>query len=384
MLSFKIITFIKGLDWIWNKQEIQDKVVKEFNLIQDRKVFHNENLAIRFSYSATGSFSNTVISLSMLEKYDWIPFLVCLVWKKSNKLFIMNSSFIKKVSHSSKELRVNNIKGSINWSDIMKEINWIKNNPENFDFLYLIHKERTFKENLELIVENTNWIVSTKSKFVCENLPMLFNSIDRATSFIESKDFSQLKEELDNKVEKFSKEILIASYIENTNIRGRVIEYIIAGENEKLKESIILELHKNNNISNIPRFKTKNELWDFKRIFDLYETETDIKTKVLTLKSNPKGCNIDKLLKFLSKDKTIFLFYFIWINGNNIAGKDLVSIFDTRLQKGIMIQHHWAGRGTRGVIQFNWSIIHKVIEDWTLGIINKEECGLFLNKLISL
>lgn len=61
-----------------NKQAVEDDVCAHFHLTLDRKVYHNEYFAVRFSYSKSDSdtFSNTVLSLSALEKYDKIPFLL--------------------------------------------------------------------------------------------------------------------------------------------------------------------------------------------------------------------------------------------------------------------------------------------------------------------
>jgi hypothetical protein len=42
---------------------------------------------------------------------------------------------------------------------------------------------------------------------------------------------------LDERVKKYHDVILIASLIENVNIRGRAIEYIIAGEYEKSEKN---------------------------------------------------------------------------------------------------------------------------------------------------
>ena len=58
-----------------HKQLVEDSVVAKYSLIKDRKVYHNDYFAVRFSYSksASNSFSNTVLSLSALEKYDKIP-----------------------------------------------------------------------------------------------------------------------------------------------------------------------------------------------------------------------------------------------------------------------------------------------------------------------
>lgn len=121
-----LVKFILEEAPIHNKKAVEDAVLKKFNLTKDRKVFHNESFAVRFSFSKSSSdkFSNTVLSLSTLEKYDKIPFFVVLVRKNAQNLILLaNSTFLKKVSHSSKLLRVDNIKGSFNGFDIIRDYN---------------------------------------------------------------------------------------------------------------------------------------------------------------------------------------------------------------------------------------------------------------------
>ena len=74
-----------------NKQVVEDDVSAHFNLTKDRKVYHNEYFAVRFNYSKSSSdlFSNTILSLSALEKYDKIPFFVVLVRQSSTNLILL-------------------------------------------------------------------------------------------------------------------------------------------------------------------------------------------------------------------------------------------------------------------------------------------------------
>lgn len=108
-------------------------------------------------------------------------------------------------------------------------------------------------------------------------------------------------------------------------MRGRLIEYIIAGENEALRQDIIKVLQEG--IKKIPSFRTNDALGDFIKVFNNYYTATDIKTKVMILNSAPKAYNIDKLLEFLAQADTVFMFYFVGIMPDKILGQSLVSIF---------------------------------------------------------
>lgn len=136
-----LIEFIETHKTINDKGNLAALVKEEFGLTKDRSVFYNSQFAIRFSKAETANFSNTVLGLSALQKYDNKPFIVCLVLKDRNILLLANTTFLKKISHSSQTLRIDNIKGSFNGSDIFRVFNEIPNSPENFDELFEIHRQ---------------------------------------------------------------------------------------------------------------------------------------------------------------------------------------------------------------------------------------------------
>ena len=380
---FEIIDFIKSNDGVGNKAVLIESVQEQFRLTKDRSVFYTENLAIRFSSSHSTSFSNTVLSLSNLQKYDELPFLVCLVTPQKNFVYLANSTFLLKISHSSQELREDNIRGSFNGSDISKEFNGITNTPEHFEDLFAIHEEIGFSGNLARLVEATTGISPSGKKFEItpENENLIKLAPQRALDFINSSDYDELKSDLDKKVEKYKNEILIAGFIENINIRGRVIEYLIAGEDDELRDNLVKELH--NSDKKISRFGTKNTLGDYTKIFENYHTATDVKTKIMILKSNPKAYNIDKMLAFLAKEKSVFMFYFIGLEPNKIIAQTLISIFQKDLLNSTILLKHWAGRNSRGVAQFQGEIIHNLILSANNDI-DVETSQKFLKKLVDL
>ncbi|MCM1524966.1 MAG: hypothetical protein NC120_10965 [Ruminococcus sp.] len=102
--------------------------------------------------------NNTVLSLSTLQKYDNRPFIVCVVTPDANHMMLANPTFLKKVSHSSQKLRVDNIRGSFNGSDIMLDFYSIKNEPNNFRKLFDYHTRLFFQDNIKRLVESTNAI----------------------------------------------------------------------------------------------------------------------------------------------------------------------------------------------------------------------------------
>ena len=380
---FLFVNFIRSKNGIGDKSSLIHEAQKKFKLIKDGSVYYTQYFAVRFSYSTSSNFSNTVISLSKLQKYDNFPFIVCLIKPKENILYLANTTFLRKISHSSQDLRSDNIRGSINGSDIVKQFNGLSNSPSDFEKLFNIHAGINFQGNLDRLVEATNNIIPSGNKFKISlsDKMMIMIAPERAIKFVQSQEYLQLKSELDLKVKKFKDEIIIASFIENINIRGRIIEYLIAGKSDKLRSELIEALH--GGTQKIPRFKTKNELGDYTKIFDKYYATVDIKTKIMVLSSNPKGYNIDKLLEFLTKNQSVFMFYFIGIEPNKIVNQTLISMFQTDLLKSTIILKHWAGRNSRGVTQFEGKVIYQLIFSPNNSI-NLEESKTFLKKMIKI
>jgi len=380
--ALQFIAFLKSKDGIKDKSSMVKQAQEEFGLTQDRSIYYKDSFAVRFSSSNSMSFSNTVLSLSNLQKYDEIPFFVCLVTPTSNEVFLANTTFLVKISHSSQALRVDNIKGSFNGSDIAKTFNGLKNSPENFQDLFAIHQELGFSGNLVRLVEATTGITPSGTKFVVSDngKEIILSAPQRAVNFASSQDFISLKEDLDARVEQYKNEILIAGFIENVNIRGRIIEYLIAGEDEELRSNLVSELQKGVRIS---KFQTKNDLGDYIKIFDDYNTATDVKTKIMVLKSNPKAYNLDKMLDFLSGEKSVFMLYFIGLEPNKIVAQALTSVFQKDLLKATILLKHWAGRNSRGVAQFEGETIHRLILNPNNDI-DTEVSKQFLEKLIAL
>lgn len=379
----ELLAFIEKHDGINDKSKLCKLVADNFSLTKDRSVYYCKEFAIRYSSSNSQSFSNTVLSLSNLQKFDDRPFLVCLVTPSQNYIFLSNTTFLKKISHSSQELRENNIRGSFNGSDIMREFEGIENNPENIERLFNIHEGIGFEGNLARLVEATNNISPSGSKFIPSNtqIATVLDAPNRAVGFVGSDNWRTLKDELDEKVYKYKNEILLAGLIENVNVRGRIIEYLIAGEDEKLRQEIIDALLKKSN--GIPQFRTENALGDYSREFEEYFTETDVKTKIMVLDSNPKAYNLDKVLEFLATDRSVFMFYFVGIEPAKIVNTVLVSMFQEDLLDSTLLLKHWSGRNSRGVSQFEGKTIGNLILS-PKSCIDNEKATNFLRKILAL
>jgi len=378
-----LLSLIESNDGINDKARLARLIAETFGLTKDRSVYYCPDYAIRFSSSAKRAFGNTVISLSNLQKYDDLPFIVCLVTPRKNYCLIANTTFLKKISHSSQELRVNNIRGSFNGSDIMRVFEGIENVAENIRRLFDIHAGVGFEGNLPRLVEATNNIAPSGSKFAANDLAIanIIKGPSRASRFVASRDAITLKEELDRKVAEFRNEILLAALIENVNVRGRVIEYLIAGDDETLRQCLIKALKSGE--SGLPAFKTDNTLGDYHRLFDAFDTETDVKTKIMILSSNPKAYNLDKMLEFLSCDRSVFMFYFVGVDPGRIVNTVLVSMFQKDLLEATILLKHWAGRNSRGVTQFEGRAINGLIEQPSIEI-DESKAKEFLERVIAL
>ncbi|WP_289059880.1 hypothetical protein [uncultured Mesotoga sp.] len=358
--------FVRSKDGINDKSELSTIVKSTFSLTEDRSVYYCEDFAIRFCKTRSSSFSNTVLSLSALQKYDDRPFIVCAVSPTKNFLFLANTTCLKKISHSSQELRTDNIRGSFNGSDILRSIEGTENCPEGFEDLFLLHQNFSFEENLQRLVESTGRIVPTGSRFEPDQmeLKIIFDAPIRTVDFASSVDYDTLNQELADRVSSVKCAILVAAYIENVNIRGRVIEYLITADEEGKKPLLNALLKK----EALPEIRTANQLGDYTRSFSRFDTETDIKTKVMFLSSAPKAYNIDKFLQFISRMKSVYMIYVVAVDNTQSIRTRLCSPFNTQILEGTRVIHHWAGRNSRGVTQYTGDCLKQVVNKFNNSI----------------
>lgn len=361
-----LVDFIAQRDGIADKSRLSTLVEQAFGLRKEGKVFFGRWFAIRFC-SAKKNFSNTVLALSVLQKYDDLPFIVCLVTPKRNHLFLANTTFLKKVSHSSQELRKDNVRGSFNGSDIMRDFEGVENTPEHFEFLFNAHENYTFEENLDRLVEATNHIAPIGKRFVPSpsQTQCIYDSVRRAVAFMDSSAYTKLNQDLNDRVRAVQSSIAIASSIDNVNQRGRVIEYLITAEDDDVKATLIARLC---NGEPLPEIYTADQLGDYSRTFPKYRTETDIKTKVLCRCSNPKGYNVDKLLAFLAEEDSVYLVYIVAIDENGGVQTRLCTIFNRQLLSSTRIIRHCAGRNSRGATLYDGRALEEIIEDFDPAI----------------
>lgn len=345
------------------KDEISRVTSNQFSLTKKRSVYYCPEFAVRFSSARGKSFSNGILSLSALQNYDQSPFVVCIVRPEGVEMLLANATFLKKISHSSQQLRIDNVRGTFLGHDILREYDGTANTPENFDGLFYIHTQFSWEENLARLVERTNAIVPTGKRFepTEQQIANILQTSELANFLSNNPEYLQLGKDLAQLVDENLEAILEAGGIDNINLRGTRIEQIITGGAG----------------SHLPE--------DLSRTLTLgHEVKVDIKTKILALSSNPKGYTIDKVLETLASGNTVFSFFFVGINTDaRYVVTCLVSILDETILNATRIQFHWAGRNSRGVTQLTGDL-RRVFEPDFLESVNVEQAKEFLQKLIEL
>jgi hypothetical protein len=316
-----------------NKAALEAELVAKAHLRKERSIYIGDGFALRFCEANTPSFSNVVLSLSALQRYDAVPVVICIVRPNRVEFRLANATFLRRISHSSHTLRTDNIRGSFLGHDIMDQYEEMPNLPEYFEDLFAMHREFTWEENVVRLVEGTNAIIARSTRFDVTPaiLPVVLEAPARAAAAIATAPFRDAERRLSALIERHRDELLRAATLDNLNIRGNTIEQIITGE---------VNAHRLDDLS-----------------FGLTggaELIVDIKTKLLDRGSAPKAYNIDKMLHLLARRGSVFALFFVGLDAANGAlYTRLVSIFDPIILGATRIQTHWAGRASRGVTQLS-------------------------------
>ena len=313
------------------KDNISQATAHRFHLTKKRSVYAGTDFAVRFSTAQKASFSNVVLSLSALRAYDGHPFIVCVVRPTGIELLLANATLLRKISHSSHQLRRSRIRGSFLGHDILRAYEGTPNIPANLEALFALHSEFTWEENLERLVEATNNIAPTGVRFAptAAECGTILSAADLAAGLSSHPEYVALGSRLADITRDRQDRILAAAAIDNVNERGNTIEQIITeGANVHGVEDLKFTLQIGTTVF------------------------VDVKTKLLALSSSPKGYNIDKALKTLAQGNTILCFFFVGIDiaSRSVASR-LVSVLDRTILAATRIQFHWAGRNSRGVTQ---------------------------------
>lgn len=345
-----------------SKQQVAAATAAALSLSKDRSVYRCEQYAVRFSSAKVKSFSNAVLSLSALRKVDTIPFIVVVLLPSSTEYLLANTTFLKKIGHSSHELRVDNVRGSFLGHDIIRDFDGIPNSPLNFDTLFSIHQEFEWGENLERLVDATNAIAGRGKRFAVSEVAAdaIMKAPELAAELVRNPAYRDVKRQLAIIVQEKSAEILDAASIDNVNVRGNRIEQLITGG------------------------INEHGLADLVRHVGEIELHLEIKTKLMDRASNPKAYNIDKALKALSSGRTVIAFCFVGIHvASRRVTASTVSILDRTVLAATRIRFHWAGRNSRGVTQLTGNLAPLFSPNYEERI-DVAEGQKFLRKLLDL
>jgi hypothetical protein len=319
-----------------NKADVEAFFQSYTKLTKVRSVFPGDDFAFRFSEANQNSFSNVVLSLSALQKYDSVPVVICIVRRDRLDFRIANTTFLKRISQSSHSLTTSNIRGSFLGHDIMSDYEGTPNQPEFFKKLSEIHSRFNWGQNVERLVAATNAIVARSNRY--ESTPsgndLIFDAPVRAAEAMMTSEYRDAEKKLTELVIGNRETLLKAAGLDNVNIRGNTIEQILTGAG---------------NLHELADVSAKLPGGGYLVI--------DIKTKLLDRASAPKAYNIDKMLALLSQPNTVFSFFFVGISASRgITPCRLVSIFDPAIIDATRIVNHWAGRSSRGVTQLSGDI----------------------------
>ena len=317
------------------KSVVEELLLKEFKLEKvDRNLFAHKDFKIRVASTNSNSpkLGNTFKSFNSIIKYDDLPIILMIVSPNQIYYRLVNLTFIKKVSHSSKLLEVSKIRGNLNGPDIMSEFNGLENSKENFDKLFSMHLLENKKENIERIIRETHNIKASVStgKKISVSLKDFEQYIKTENKLLTSKEFSIIENTDRKKILNLSKEIIeIFETVDNVNVQGNSIEQLITGSgNTHGIEDTIYE--------------------------SLYgKIKIDYKTKNLGKQASPKAVDINKLVETIAEGNR-FLFQLVEYNPENKKiSTCLFSPFEEFVINNSLVQHHWSGRGSLGHIQFN-------------------------------
>jgi len=350
MTIFDKIKQIKiKIDSYYNNQEVSSKeeIIKLFeNELNISKIkrslyadFESENPIIyRFLWTKFDEWipSNTYLSIKNIYIYDEMPILVVLVRPNWYNISLWNTSFVNKVSHSSKGSLLNEetgeftLLGSVNYSNL-----FIDSDIEKLDDLWNFHIENDKNENIKRILKKTSEI----SWYGYEPVHLDEYSIQtfiQKTTKIHNDVYDELLEHISNAFSHNAIEIW-KIFNEEPSPKRRW---------EKIQSLITWMEDNDHEFADV-----YYELWDKSILIN-------IKTIDLTLasfNSSPQAFSIDKLLNNIDSDDSFAFYFFIitktekWIFFNlvNFLEDDAINSYWNPMK-------HWSWEHAKWHMQISW------------------------------
>jgi hypothetical protein len=344
------------------KDSLVTELTRKFALTKRGALLVGDAFAVRVSQnSADTGFPNAVVAFKKIVENDNRPVVVCLLTPRRCNLYLANTTFLRKVSHSSHGLTKEKLVGSILGSDILAEYEGIGNVSENLPALWdrhqradrAAHQARIIAATHGIGVSAVTWIPSS------QETDRILASPELARGISGTPEYAQLATRLNTAIQQQRAAILAAARNPNAKRRGDCIEEIVTGaaKNQGLGDLTVQILATTISI--------------------------DVKSKRLDLSSAPKAYNVDKVLRYLSQGSRLLAILFIGVDpSREVLTTRVVSVFDRTLVAASRIDVRWSGRGTRGTVQFSGDIDAIWNEDFVEAI-EIEEAKQFLWKLIS-
>ena len=208
--------------------ELVPFIVDAYGLANNRGVYFNDKIAIKFCATSGPKFTNTVASLSTLSKYDNIPFLVVKCSPEGNQVFLANSTFVEKLSRPGNTDPAT-LRGSFNGGDIDKHPFWA-NAPKNFVDLFQTHIATSHRKNMERIAQATGGRAPRQLRYNLteQGAQTIMRGIAVAANFVNGSAYEELKADLDSRVASIPKSIMKLVFSQyKHSVRGKIIEQLI-------------------------------------------------------------------------------------------------------------------------------------------------------------
>lgn len=389
-----LIKFLDEYSGQIDKRKLEAMLSEKLGLKKVGKLWVCSSYAVRVSSSKKDSptFSNTVLGLNKLLDFDSkIPVFCVVVQPSIIRSYLINSSFINKLSHSAQTLSVDKITGSFNGTNILREVTGLKNQPENFKTLYLHHVKNIQDDPSAQLVRIINASKSSELKsknskaqprlFSPSDLHNIKSALSRTKAFVNSPNFNLLREKLRRSAMQHAQSIVQAAKIQNGTMRGRVIEYLMCAPSSQEKDELIRSLEQDNFCFLETFCPVDHAFGDHVETLGGFSVAVDVKSKLSGTKSSPKAFNIEKFLEFHKNPNSVFLFFFITINQQKgiIKSPRLTPCLELNLLEGYLIQKHWSARGSRGTTQMTLKSLEILFSTDEMDIALDE--NLFQSKL---
>jgi len=311
--------------------------------------------------SADTGFPNAVVAFKKIVEHDDKPVVVCLLTPNRCNVYLANTTFLRKVSHSSHGLTEQKLVGSILGSDILAEYEGVANTAGNLASLWRRHQQADRAAHRLRIIAATQTIGASAETWVpsSSETDRILAAPELAHRISGTPEYVALAATLDAAVQQQRAAILEAARDENAKTRGDRIEQIVTGA-------------------------AKNQgLGDLSVQVLTITISIDVKSKRLDLSSAPKAYNVDKALRDLAQGNRLLAVLFVGVDPDrDVLSTRVVSVFDRTLIAASRVDARWSGRGTRGTVQFSGSIDAL----WKDGFVEKIEVEVakeFLRGLIA-